>query len=398
MAKLVKTPPAKDQLRPSKAARRLREALGLSEQDWNSFLWHARKGFADFEKANFPDPGPALSLEEIPPQWLEEPEALGYVSVRVIRDGKANLATSIARHFLQIYRPNPDWVLVPVGIGLSWLQLTRAGLLVPIESSRLTLMSLHDPVSFFHGVPDEDLLPLSRLVLEGRGAAEAWDLHALLASVDRARLHPLAPFRLFDALMTADWLPLRVRREFCRGILQCDREMNLLRQWRESLRASFVAEPEQQHLLPRAWADILDSGVGWRLPNLGRHAVYALAESLGEPAPAVIHEFFLRRFGDDQTTDAVATGTLDLISRSAAVLGPAEVRKLVTNAIKRGNAHVRQAAYRIGAEQFGLAFARPACKDQAGLVRNWAVKLFESKTLHPARRPSSKRPTASQAD
>lgn len=36
-----------DQPRPSKALRALREALGLDEEDWQAFLWHARHGFAD---------------------------------------------------------------------------------------------------------------------------------------------------------------------------------------------------------------------------------------------------------------------------------------------------------------------------------------------------------------
>ena len=36
-----------DQPRPSKVLRALREALGLDGEDWQTYLWHARHGFAD---------------------------------------------------------------------------------------------------------------------------------------------------------------------------------------------------------------------------------------------------------------------------------------------------------------------------------------------------------------
>ena len=52
---------------------------------------------------------------------------------------------------------------------------------------------------------------------------------------------------------------------------------------------------------------------------------------------------------------------------------------------------MRQAAYRIGAEQFGLAFVRPALKDDAGIVRDWAARLLKTKRLQPARKTTSKR-------
>ena len=71
------------------------------------------------------------------------------------------------------------------------------------------------------------------------------------------------------------------------------------------------------------------------------------------------------------------------------------MRKLIAKAIKRGLAPVRQAAYRIGAEQFGLTFVRPALKDDAGIVRNWAAKLLKTKRLQPARKTTRKQRTRS---
>ena len=59
------------------------------------------------------------------------------------------------------------------------------------------------PGEFFHGVAEDELLRLSRLILEGRGTVEAWDLHALLAAVERARISRARPFRLFNDLMAS---------------------------------------------------------------------------------------------------------------------------------------------------------------------------------------------------
>ena len=142
---------------------------------------------------------------------------------------------------------------------------------------------------------------------------------------------------------------------------------------------------------PKAWCDLTDWGIGSRLSTLKRHAVFALVENVGEPLSDVIREFFLKNYGDSAATEAVSEGILDLIGLHAEELGPEVVRKLIGKAIKRGLAPVRQAAYRIGAEQFGLAFVRPALKDDAGIVRNWAARLLKTKRLQPARKAASKR-------
>ena len=109
---------------------------------------------------------------------------------------------------------------------------------------------------------------------------------------------------------------------------------------------------------------------------LQRHAVRTLAEDVGEPLRDVLAEFFLRPDRDPQSADAVTQGALDLVRLHAEELGPDEVRSLLRKAIKAGSAVVRQAAYRVGAERFGPAFARPALQDNARMVRDWAGKLL----------------------
>ena len=151
------------------------------------------------------------------------------------------------------------------------------------------------------------------------------------------------------------------------------------------------ADREKFFQTPKAWCDLTARGIGSRLPVLGRHAVFALVENVGEPLLDVVGEFFLKDYGNSIATDAVSEGILDLIGLHAEELGPAVVRKLVGKAIKRGLAPVRQAAYRIGAEQFGLTFVRPALKDDAGIVRDWAARLLKTKRLQPARKTMSKR-------
>jgi hypothetical protein len=106
-----------DQPRPSQVVRALREALGLDESGWQAFLWHARDGFADFEQADGMVPATTLRLCDVHDDWFEDPEALGYVTVRVLNEGKATLATPVAGHFLRICDREPDSSHPPPGIG-----------------------------------------------------------------------------------------------------------------------------------------------------------------------------------------------------------------------------------------------------------------------------------------
>ncbi len=263
-----------------------------------------------------------------------------------------------------------------------------------VTPASLTHLALQMPEDFFHAVAEDDLLPLSRLILEGRGAIEAWDLHALLAAVDRALISVRTPFRLFNDLMATDWIPRELKRVFCRGLLACSPEASRLKERTEALHASIHADPERVLQYPIIWQDLIQIGLGQRIPVLKRHAVRALAEDVGEPLGDVLAEFYLRPDRDPQGADAVTEGALDLVRHHAEELGPDEVRSLLRKAIKRGSAAVRQAAYRVGAERFGLDFARPARRDNARMVRDWADKLLArgagkaGRKAYPRRRSS----------
>jgi len=197
------TSPGPGQIKPG-ALRQFRAALGLEREDWQAFLVHARKGFADYEQANWTGASSPLQIEDVPETWFQEPDAIGYVTLRVLAEGKAELATTIAQYFLSLCDPGPEGLCFAPGLGRAWLHLARNGLACPIEPARLAHLALETPEEFFRGVTDENLLELSRHILEVRGTPQAWDLHVLLAAVDRARLPGRAPFRLFDGLMTAD--------------------------------------------------------------------------------------------------------------------------------------------------------------------------------------------------
>ena len=134
------------------------------------------------------------------------------------------------------------------------------------------------------------------------------------------------------------------------------------------------------------------------LPGLQRHAVRALAEDVGEPLRGVLAEFFLRPDRDPQSADAVTQGTLDLVRLRAEELGPDDVRSLLRKAIKRGSAIVRQAAYRVGAERLGSVFARPALRDNARVVRDWANKLLMRDTVKPGRKANLRRRASPSQD
>jgi hypothetical protein len=134
------------------------------------------------------------------------------------------------------------------------------------------------------------------------------------------------------------------------------------------------------------WLELIRLDLRRWIPGLQRHAVRALAEDVGEPFRDVLAEFFLRPDPDPQCAEAVTQGVLDLVRHHAEELEPDKVRALLRKAIKAGTAVVRQAAYRVGAEQFGPAFARPALKDNAGIVREWAGKLLARNAGKPGRK------------
>ena len=203
----AKKPPAQnDQPRPSAHLNTLRENLELDDEEWQIFLRHARDGFVDYERATSIDPEIGLRLRDVPKEWWGSPEHIGYVFLRVARRAKADLAVPLAWFFLQMYEPEVDYDLIPPGTGLAWLHLSRAGMDPPVAPADLTRQALVDPEHFFRGIADDDLVPLCRLVLEGACAIQAWDIHAVVAAVDRAGIHVRAPFRLFEGLMAADWI------------------------------------------------------------------------------------------------------------------------------------------------------------------------------------------------
>ncbi len=349
----------------------------------------------DFEKAHSIEPDLGVRLSDVPDSWWEEPEPLGYVFLRVAHRARGDLALRVAWYFLQMYDPELDFDLIPPGTGLAWLHLARAGVAPPEDPAELTRRALVGPENFFRWIAEDDLVPLCRLVLEGAGTIQAWDIHTVVAVVDRAGIHVRTPFRLFSGLMAADWITTDLKQEFCRGLLGCSPESQRLHERRAALKLAMDADREKFFQTPKSWRELTDSGIGSRLPVLGRHAVFALVENVGEPLLDIVGEFYLKNYRNASATEAVAEGILDLIGLHAEELGPEVVRKLIGKAIKRSLAPVRQAAYRIGAEQFGLAFVRPALKDDAGIVRNWAARLLKTKRLQPARKTTSKRRSSS---
>jgi hypothetical protein len=386
-----KKPAPADQPRPSRAVSTLREALGLEEADWQAYLRHARDGFADYERDNWRRPKSTLRLQDVPAKWFEDAEALGYVTIRVLTEGETDLVAPAARHLLRICDPEPGSFHVSPGIGLAWLHLARQKLELPLAPARLIYLALQMPKDFLQGISENDLLPMSRLILEGREAIEAWDLYAWLGAVDRAHISVRSPFRLLNDLMAAGWISREVKREFCRGLMACEPEDQKFKKHAKSLQVSIDQDPEKRYQLPQMWLELIRLDLRRWIPGLQRHAVRALAEDVGEPLRDVLAEFFLRSDPDPQCAVAVTQGVLDLVRLHAEELESDQVRTLLRKAIKSGTAIVRQAAYRVGAERFGTAFARPALKDNAGVVREWAGKLLARDAVKPGREARPRR-------
>ncbi len=74
----------------------------------------------------------------------------------------------------------------------------------------------------------------------------------------------------------------------------------------------------------------------------------------------------------------MSEGAVDLIRAHGDDLDQDKVKRLLSRAIKLGLGPVRLAAYRAGAERFGMDYARPALKDSARMVRDWAGKYLSA--------------------
>ena len=380
MARPKKRTPRPDQPRDSRALRELKEDLGVDGGDWQEFLRLALHGFADYEEDNFYESDVPLRLRNAPAEWFESPDPLGFVTLRVLKEGNPELAARVAWYFLQIGEPEPNESYGPPGMGASWLYLSRQGVDAPVDPAGLARLAVQTPESFFEGIADEDLLPLTRLILANQKPLEVWDLHAVLAAVARSKIHARAPFRVFDDMMLFEGIPRDLKREFCRGILECADEGRRIRERGEALRAAF-RQGDEWMSIPHTYFEIQYGGIGRLHPGLKRHAVRALVEELGKPLEGVISEFFLQDHSDSQSTAAVSEGVLDLLRIHAEELGEEVVKRWLSKGIKKGSAFVRKAAYRAGLDLFGPSFARPALQDPSGMVRNWATPALSRDKL-----------------
>ena len=117
--------------------------------------------------------------------------------------------------------------------------------------------------------------------------------------------------------------------------------------------------------------------LGCVLPGLQRHAVRALAEDVGEPLgerPCGVLPAARPRPAERRRRDAGRPGPGPAPRRGAGA-----GRRAVTASQGHqgaGQPSSAQAAYRVGTEQFGPDFARPALQDNARMVRDWAKKLL----------------------
>ena len=72
-------------------------------------------------------PKSTLRLRDVPAEWFGDPEALGYVAVRVLTEGEATWSPRSPATLAGL-RPEPGSFHGPPGIGLAWLHLARQGL------------------------------------------------------------------------------------------------------------------------------------------------------------------------------------------------------------------------------------------------------------------------------
>jgi hypothetical protein len=376
-----------DKPRDSRPLRELKEDLGFDEPEWEEFLRHALDGFTDYENAYDPEPDEPLRLSEVPEEWFEGLDPLACVTLRVLKDARPEIAEAVAYYFVQVGLPEPGELSAPPGLGACWLFLARQGIESPVETRRLAHVALHVPQDFFRGLDDTDVVPQCRLILDALQPIDAWDLHALLAAVDLSRLHERAIYHVFKDMMGSAEIPSEVKRELCRGILECPDAVERMAQRGKAVRAALGTD-EGWASTPLSYAGI-DRVASHHIPGgLKRHAVVSLVRHAGEPLRDVLGAYFMKPDRNQLDAIAMTEGAVDLIREYAEELDDDSVRRLLSRASKDGLAPMRLAAYRAGAERFGRDYARPALKDPARLFRDWAGKYLSAEK--PNRRTRSK--------
>ena len=105
----------------------------------------------------------------MPDGWFEEIEPLAYVTLRVVKDARPEIAGPVAYFFVQVALPEPGERTVSPGLGASWLFLAGQDVECPVETRSLAHLALQCPEDFFSGVEDDGVVPLCRLILERSG-------------------------------------------------------------------------------------------------------------------------------------------------------------------------------------------------------------------------------------
>ena len=271
------------------------------------------------------------------------------------------------------------------GLGASWLFLAGQDVECPVETRSLAHLALQCPEDFFRGVEDDGVVPLCRLILEALRPTDVFDLHAVMVAVASARRHDRSIFHVFKDIMSSDSIAPETKKAMCRGVLECPDEVRRMAERVAELRSDSRAKGS--NVVPSTYLAI-ESPVFYKFHgSLKRHAVVALVEHAGEPLRDVIDEYFLKAHGDQLSAIAMSEGAVDLIRAHGDDLDQDKVKRLLSRAIKLGLGPVRLAAYRAGAERFGLDYARPALKDSARMVRDWAGKYLSANK--PKRRARS---------
>ena len=176
--------------------------------------------------------------------------------------------------------------------------------------------------------------------------------------------------------MNSDAIAPELKGEMCRGVLEFPDEIQ--RMARRAAEIGSTLRAKGREVVASSYRAI-ESPVFYKFHHvLKRHAVRALVDHVGEPLRDVIDSYFLTSHADSLVAISLSEGVLDLIRGHADELEDDTVKRLLARAIKTGLGPVRQSAYRVGAERFGLDYARPALKDKARSVSDWARKYLDA--------------------
>ncbi len=344
-------------------------------------------------------------------ELLRHPYVFGFGAVEVARDAALDLNTRLAvvRSAITRLRPLEDNG-VPHGLPALLSFLAGAGALHRVAFQVVMIAADMAGDLYDDWQTDEARVLLDWLIGKSElpDADAMWWLYYLFSHCHKVPTGKA----MFQFVLDHPAWPNEVKRDLCLAVLAERDTLQPPALWRAfwaSLRGDEEAlKQAQAELEPAVLDDLIRSGdedydfadaprapsfgfirsllrggesFGLISPYFKRMAVAGLA-ALGEDPLAVCRRYLGRH---DYYTDGINLGVADVIRALRSSLPDAAIRDLIETALSIGSVVTRREFYALGAELFGADYLERAQRDNAGSIRQWALRAAAPGTEDPSR-------------